>query len=107
MSKLKAVDLESLNVDELQALTENAKKLIVEKQQQSLLDAYQKFEDIASECHSSIDEILQAGEQLAKQRSIKYRNPKNSEETWIGRGRKSTWLVEALENGQSLEDFAV
>ncbi|WP_230655941.1 H-NS histone family protein [Psychrobacter sp. I-STPA10] len=107
MNKQMKVDLTSFDVDELQAITENAKKLIVEKQQQRLLDAYQKFEDIAEKCNSTIDEILQAGEELEKERSIKYRNPKNPEETWIGRGRKPTWLVDAIESGKSLEDFAV
>ena len=107
MSKQLKVDLNTLDVDELKAITENAKKLIIEKQQQRLLDAYKKFEEIAEQCNSSIDEILKAGEELEKERSIKYRNPKNPEETWIGRGRKPTWLVEAIESGKKLEDFAV
>ncbi|WP_131667720.1 H-NS family nucleoid-associated regulatory protein [Psychrobacter pygoscelis] len=107
MSKKSPVDLEALDVDELMAITKNAQQLIVEKQHQRLYDAFEKFEEIAESCNTSIDEILKAGEQLEKKRSIKYRNPKNSEETWTGRGRKPTWLVNALDQGQSLEDFAI
>ena len=107
MSKKSPVDLEALDVDELMAITQNAQQLIVEKQHQRLYDAFEKFEEIAESCNTSIDEILKAGEQLDKKRSIKYRNPKNSEETWTGRGRKPTWLVNALDQGQSLEDFAI
>ena len=107
MSKKSPVDLEALDVDELMAITQNAQQLIVEKQHQRLYDAFEKFEEIAESCNTSIDEILKAGEQLEKKRSIKYRNPKNSEETWTGRGRKPTWLVNALDQGQSLEDFAI
>lgn len=107
MTKKTAVDLASLNVDELMAITQNAQQLIVEKQHQRLYDAFEKFEEIAESCNSTIDEILKAGEQLEKKRSIKYRNPNNSEETWTGRGRKPTWLVTALDNGQALEDFAI
>ncbi|WP_227431163.1 H-NS family nucleoid-associated regulatory protein [Psychrobacter sp. I-STPA6b] len=107
MSKLTAADLAKLDVDELLALSENAKQLIVEKQHQRLFDAYRQFEQIAEQCDASIDEILEAGEQLERERNIKYRNPNNADETWIGRGRKPTWLVEALEQGKKLEDFAV
>ena len=38
---------------------------------------------------------------------IKYRNTDNNEETWTGRGRKPTWLVDALATGRKLEDFAI
>ena len=107
MSKKSPVNLEALDVDELMAITQNAQQLIIEKQHQRLYDAFEKFEEIAESCNTSIEEILKAGEQLEKKRSIKYRNPKNSEETWTGRGRKPTWLVNALDQGQSLEDFAI
>ncbi len=39
--------------------------------------------------------------------AIKYRNPKNADETWTGRGRKPLWLVAALKKGQKMETFAV
>ena len=107
MSKNNAIDLENLNVDELRAITENAQQLIAKKQHQRLYDAYVKFEKIAEESHASIEEILKAGETLEKKRSIKYRNTDNNEETWTGRGRKPTWLVEALAAGRDIEDFAI
>ncbi|MGP4714159.1 H-NS histone family protein [uncultured Psychrobacter sp.] len=107
MSKNNAIDLDSLDVDELRAITENAQQLIAQKQHQRLYDAYTQFEKIAEESNSTIEEILEAGEKLAKKRNIKYRNTENSDETWTGRGRKPTWLVDALADGQSLESFAV
>lgn len=107
MAKKSPVDLESLDVDELLAISENAQQLIIAKQHQRLFDAYEKFEEIAEACNSSIEDILKAGEQLEKKRSIKYRNPSNEEETWTGRGRKPTWLVNALAEGKELEDFAI
>ncbi len=107
MSKNNAIDLDNLDVDELRAITENAQQLIAKKQHQRLYDAYTQFEKIAEESHSTIDEILEAGEKLAKKRNVKYRNTNNEDETWTGRGRKPTWLVEALADGQSLESFAI
>lgn len=107
MNNNNAIDLDSLDVDELRAITENAQQLIAQKQHQRLYDAYMQFEAIAEKSNSSIDEILKAGEKLEKKRSIKYRNTENSDETWTGRGRKPTWLVEALAAGRDIEDFAV
>lgn len=107
MNKNNSINLDSLNVDELRAITENAQKLISQKQHQRLHDAYIQFEKIAKESGSSIDEILKAGESLEKKRSIKYRNTEDSNETWTGRGRKPTWLVEALAAGKDIESFAI
>ncbi|CAN6961356.1 DNA-binding protein [Psychrobacter okhotskensis] len=107
MNKNATIDLDSLNVDELRAITENAQQLIAKKQHQRLYDAYMQFEKIAEESNSTIEEILKAGETLEKKRSIKYRNTDNNEETWTGRGRKPTWLVDALAAGRKLEDFAI
>ena len=101
------INLDNLNVDELRAITENAQQLISQKQHQRLHDAYVEFEKIARDNSCSIEEILKAGESLEKKRSVKYRNTENSQETWTGRGRKPTWLVEALNAGKSLEVFAV
>lgn len=107
MTKKSTIDLDSFDVDELRAITENAQQLISQKQHQRLYDAYMQFEKIAEESNSSIHEILEAGEKLEKKRNIKYRNTDNNEETWTGRGRKPTWLVEALANGRKLEEFAI
>jgi DNA-binding protein H-NS len=107
MNKNNPIDLDNLNVDELRAITENAQQLIAKKQHQRLYDAYMQFEKIAEDSNSTIEEILKAGEKLEKKRSIKYRNTDNHQETWTGRGRKPTWLVDALAAGRDLEDFAV
>ena len=107
MSKNNAIDLDNLNVDELRVISENAQQLIAKKQHQRLYDAYIQFEQIAEDSNATIEEILKAGEKLEKKRSIKYRNTDNKEETWTGRGRKPTWLVEALAAGRDLEDFAI
>ncbi len=37
----------------------------------------------------------------------RYRNPKNSNETWAGRGYRPRWLAKALKTGKRLEAFAV
>jgi len=37
----------------------------------------------------------------------KYRHPENPEMTWTGRGRQPDWMKDALENGQSKDDFLI
>ena len=107
MNNKNTINLDNLDVDELRAVTENAQQLITQKQHQKLHDAYIQFEKIAKDSGSSIEEVLRAGESLEKKRSIKYRNTEDTNETWTGRGRKPTWLIEALAAGKQLEDFTV
>ena len=37
----------------------------------------------------------------------KYRNPKDSSQTWTGRGRKPNWLVDAVKKGAKIESFGI
>jgi DNA-binding protein H-NS len=37
----------------------------------------------------------------------KYRNPKNPEETWAGRGKQPRWLAAQLRTGKKLDDFLI
>ncbi len=39
--------------------------------------------------------------------AVKYRNPKDSTQTWTGRGRKPNWLAAAIKKGQKIESFRV
>lgn len=39
--------------------------------------------------------------------AVKYRDPANPENTFVGKGKRPTWLREYLEAGRSLEEFAV
>jgi len=37
----------------------------------------------------------------------KYRNPKNQNETWAGRGKQPRWLLAQLRRGKKLNDFLI
>lgn len=43
----------------------------------------------------------------AKKLPPTYRNPDNDAETWAGRGRKPRWLVAALKEGKTVEQYRV
>lgn len=107
MKDMAGVDLTELSVEDLRAITQNAQNIIIHKQTQRLRDAYEMFEEIAEEAGSSIEEILSMGEDIKQERSVRYRDPKNPENIWTGRGRKPNWLLEEVAKGNHIEDFAV
>jgi DNA-binding protein H-NS len=37
----------------------------------------------------------------------KYRNPKNRNETWAGRGKRPRWVTAQLRSGKKLDDFLI
>ena len=37
----------------------------------------------------------------------KYQNPLEPSETWSGRGKQPRWLVQAIQNGNKVEDFRI
>lgn len=44
---------------------------------------------------------------LAKESPAKYQDHDNEKNTWSGRGKKPAWLVDKLQSGSSLSDFAI
>ena len=58
--------------------------------------------EVASLCKELGIEIKVKG-----QAKVKYRDPNNSANTWSGRGKRPTWLNEAIGKGAKLEDFEV
>jgi DNA-binding protein H-NS len=52
-------------------------------------------------------ELAQSYRQLSEKGGPAYRNPRNSAETWTGRGRQPKWVREALARGVRLEDLAI
>lgn len=70
-----------------------------------------ELEAMAAKSGLTIADILgngKGGSRKGSKVAVKYRNPKDTSQTWTGRGRKPIWLVEALKkNGQKIESFAV
>ncbi len=67
----------------------------------------QQLRDLAEKRGFNIDELF--GKRGGKRGSAvpKFRNPKDSGQTWTGRGRKPNWLVDALKKGGKMDDFAI
>jgi len=105
-------DISDLSVEDLKRLQAEAEALIASKKDQAIEDAYNQIIAIADAIGFSVEELLEVGEQKRKKTTRKaveprYRNKRNAEETWTGRGKQPRWLVAELEKGAKLEDFLI
>ncbi|NVK56174.1 MAG: H-NS histone family protein [Alteromonadaceae bacterium] len=114
--------VKELSVEELESVQQKLSNIIDKRkeQEQELAKAQQeklaKLEEIKkqmTEAGIDITDLQDIGDtrskrKTGKKRPVKYRITKNGETTsWTGVGRMPVVFKEVLENGQSLEDFAV
>jgi DNA-binding protein H-NS len=66
------------------------------------------------ELQSQLSELLEisgnggrGGPGKARSVAAKYRNPKNADEVWSGRGRMPLWLGAEIKAGKDREDFLI
>jgi DNA-binding protein H-NS len=64
----------------------------------------QKLADMAKEHGLSLEEVLGKGRKGKGSVAPKYRDPKNPDNTWTGRGRMPRWMVAATKGGKSNKD---
>jgi DNA-binding protein H-NS len=101
--------LDKMSYSELAALRTRIDGLMVEKQSAERAALRQKLSDMAKEHGLSLDEVLGKGRRKGKGSvAIKYRDPKNPENTWTGRGRMPRWMVAATKGSKDKkEDFLI
>jgi len=98
--------LEKMSYAELSQLRSQVDRLIVEKQTSERSALRQKMADLAREHGLSLDEVLGKGRKGKV--APKYRDPKNPQNTWTGRGRMPRWMVGAVKgNKAKREDFLI
>ncbi|WP_101067686.1 H-NS histone family protein [Roseovarius salinarum] len=100
------IDLDKMSKDELLALKRDVEKALKTVETRRRAEAMRAAEEAAKEYGFSLND-LQGGAGKGSKGAPKYRNPENPEQTWTGRGRKPNWVIEALENGKSLDDLAI
>jgi DNA-binding protein H-NS len=81
---------------------------MVEKQTSEKSALRQKMAEMAEAAGLSLDDVLGKGRKGKGSVAVKYRDPKNPKNTWIGRGRMPLWLVAATKgNKAKKEDFLI
>src|SRR2546423_12153967 len=94
-------DIKNLSFDELRTLHREIGALIASKRTEALEELRAK----ASVLGFTADDF--APKKIRKNGARKYQDPDNPGNTYGGKGKKPQWLIEALESGRQLEEFAV
>jgi DNA-binding protein H-NS len=64
----------------------------------------QKLADMAKDAGLTLDEVFGKGRKGKGSVAPKYRDPKNPENTWTGRGRMPLWMVAATKGNKAKKD---
>ncbi|MDX1803697.1 MAG: H-NS histone family protein [Alcanivorax sp.] len=117
-----SINLDELSIEELEKLIKQAETALEKKRKAELKNAQAVLEKMAKDLGVAPESLLKGVESKKTTRAkkatkkkagarrpakVKYRNPKDSSQTWTGRGKRPIWLQQALDNGAKLEDFAV
>jgi DNA-binding protein H-NS len=79
---------------------------MVDKRASERATLRQKMADMAQAAGMSLDALFGKGREGKGSVAAKYRDPKNPENTWTGRGRMPLWMVAATKgNKAKKEDF--
>lgn len=103
-------ELDTMSLSELQKLKKDVERAISSYEARRLADARKALEAKAAELGVSLAEVMGSKPAKGAKAAVaaKYRNPKNPEETWTGRGRKPRWFVVAMTSvGAKLDDFLI
>lgn len=107
----KAEGLEKMSYAELRALRDRVDAAMSESQLTQKKALRSKMEALAAEAGLSLADVLggRRGMKGAKgpKNAAKYRNPKNPSQVWSGRGRRPTWIAEAIAKGQKIDTFLI
>ena len=109
---IEQIDLSLYSIEELKTLVDKARREITLKERHRLQEVRDRIEQLASGLNMSLEEVMGHKPQSRTTRKIRarvicFRNPANPAQTWTGRGKRPRWLVQALEQGARLEDFAL
>ena len=100
----RANGLEKLTYAELSEMEAQIERLKIEKQNAERSALRQRLVDIAREHGFEIHELFGKGRKGKGSVAPKYRDPKNPDNTWTGRGRMPRWMVAATKGGKSSKD---
>ena len=107
MAKMNGLD--KLSLVELKDLQSRVEQAIVEREVVEREEFREEIEAMAAKAGFSINEVFGGAKNARKGKpvAVKYRNAKDSSQTWTGRGRPPRWLAEAMKKGAKKESFLV
>src|SRR5262245_18199098 len=100
----RTIGLEKMTYAELVEAERRIAGLKIEKQNSERAEVRQKLTDIAKAAGFDIHDLFGRGRKGKCSVPPKYRDPKNPENTWTGRGRMPRWMVAATKGGKAKKD---
>ena len=103
--------IDKLSYNQLIELKDNIEATIEQRRSDEQAKLKEKMAEMAAEAGFELEDVLPARRGVRGKKggtvAPKYRNPKDSSQTWTGRGRQPKWLVAELEKGRKLESFLI
>ncbi|WP_233843443.1 H-NS histone family protein [Dyella sp. 2HG41-7] len=108
-----AIDIKSLNHNQLNDLIQKAQLRQNELQKEKITKVREKVHALLKAEGVTFEDIFGAGAVVRGKRrgtgsvAPKYRNPADPEQTWSGRGKRPRWFNDALKAGKKEKDLAI
>lgn len=97
----KKIDLAKMSLEDLKSLAKDVERAIGDFQKRQRSEALKEIQAVAKKHGLSMDEIVGGKSKTKKAKAAaKYRNPKNPDQEWSGRGRQPVWFKEAVAAGK-------
>jgi DNA-binding protein H-NS len=100
------IDLSKLSIEELQTLARDIETEIVTRRAAERERVLAQMRELAASLGTTPEELLREERGGGAVVPPKYRHPDNPGLTWSGRGKRPTWVNEALAAGKTLDDLA-
>lgn len=108
MRMAKLNNLDKMSFAELNKMQHEIDRLKVAKRSSERSEVRAKLVAMAKEHGFEISELFGKGSGAKGSVAIKYRDSKNADNTWTGRGRMPRWMTAAIKGGKAKkEDFLV
>jgi DNA-binding protein H-NS len=99
--------LDKMSYVPLLALQERVEEAIADKRSEDAQATKEQLRVMAEKAGFDIKELFGKRGSPKGTGVARYRNPKDSSQTWTGRGRKPNWLVDAVKKGAKLDSFKI
>jgi DNA-binding protein H-NS len=104
----RASDLEKMSYAEQSEMEGQIERLKIEKQNAERVALRKQLTELAKQHGYDIRDLLDGRRKSKGNVAPKYRDPKNPENTWTGRGRMPRWMTAATKGGKAgKEDFLI
>jgi len=101
------IDLSKLSIEELQNLARDIETEIVNRRVMEKERVLNQMRELANSLGLSLEEFLRQEGISSNTVAVKFRHPSNPNLTWSGRGKRPTWVNEALAAGMTLQDLTI